>query len=222
MSYQNSMLKNHFGKRIVVTAIYGNIVEYDEDKWTAILYVIRSIGGDLLRDHMWCQEIKLFKYHPGIHTGTIVQFEGIVSTYEKNKGTTKILDYTMTDIRNLQIIGDSHSQVKCESCNYKRRVTDLKDELDFLKEIVDRKEKDEQKSSDQISWLQKKIKILEKDYRASNRNLKSLTKEKNALLNTLEQIYDISKKKTFKNAERMKKRIRTLIEDNEITTNMKG
>lgn len=218
MANSNSMLKNHLGEIIAVTAVYVNVVKNYKGEAFAVLSVIRSIGGDLFRDHMWCPEIKVFLDQPGIQTGSIVQLEGTVSTYEKNKGMTKILDYTMTDIHNLKIIGDSHSQANCELCNYKRRVTDLKDELDFHKDIVDRKEKDEKKASDEISWLQKNIKILEKDCRASKRNAKALSKEKNALRNTLEQIYKISQRKTVKNAERMKKRIRALIED-EITAN---
>lgn len=212
MANSNSMLKKFLDKEIAVNAIYIDVVSNDKGQEFALLAVIRSIGGDLFDYHVWSPEIKVFLEQSELKTGSIVQFEGTVSSYENRKGT---LDYTLTDIHNLKIIGDSFSQVKCESCNYKRRVTDLKDDLDFQKEIVDRKE-DRQESSKRISWLNDEMRNLEISYRASKRKTKSLAKEKNALLNTLEQIYDISRKKTVKNADRMKKRIRTLIEDSAI------
>ncbi len=214
--YANSMLNKYYGKKIVVLAVYVNIVKKYGDEY-AYLAVLRNIGGDLLRDHMWCREIEPFLNFGNIETGSIIQFDGRVSTYYKGKDKS-IVDYTLCDIENLMVIGNAHSQIQCYSCNYRMKSAALQEIADKYIYLLQDKEKRELALSQKYSneriensiTTDENRKLIDKTT-TLNRKLRSLRKENIIMIEILEDIYELSQRKSIKNVDRLKQRLMLMV-----------
>lgn len=228
--YQDPKLKEYVGRRIPVTAIYESCVldsKSDNDKEYVLLADIRSVGGDLLRDHLWSPETAVFKKDGHLDRGTIIQFDGKVDKYSKGIALDEI-DYTLINISEISVIGNRLiSKEKCESCDYKRRTKELETKIDDYDKKIVRYSKDYRDNTERELDTKRKIKDLkEEKIELEEKNddskkiitslkirNKHLINKNNQLKDLMEDLYKISQRKTVTNVDRLKQRMKKMIGD---------
>jgi len=212
--YRDSKLKEYIGKRIPVTAIYeipiGNL-QFDNGSKHVLLTDVRNVGGDLLRNHVWSHDAKVFKSNTHLEKGSIIQFDGLVSKYVKGIKSNTI-DYTIKDISNVRIIGNRlSSREMCDSCDYKIRTKGLESKIEDYRNTLNKMiNKDSYKFRNE-SELKRTIEKLEEKNMASTKAKQSLTMKNSHLTKLMNELYLISKRKNVRDVERLKLRMETII-----------
>ena len=214
--YRDSKLKEYVGMKLPVTAIYeGSFLdqESDIDSEYVLLADIRSIGGDLLRNHIWSPEVEVFKVIHHLEKGSVVRFDGFVSEYSKGINS-KTIDYTLINIADIKIVGNRlSSREVCNSSDYKKHTEELESKIvDLRKKLSEKGDKDLSKKRENSELRKENAKLLEK-YKDLSKTKQSLTMKNRHLRKLIEIIYNISKSRTVKKIEPLKKRIQGILEN---------